>query len=137
MEHTADKTKFYVFYDGTCGFCNYWVQWILGRDKKDLFLFASLQSEFGQKFLKERGLNHRDFNTIYLWKPEAYYLIKSQAFTEIANILGGRYKLLAHLNILPKFLGDKIYDHIAARRQTLKAPACKVLDEKDRSKIIG
>ncbi len=87
---SRDKNKYYVFYDGECGFCNYWVQWILQRDSKDQFLFASLQSQFGQQFLWQRGLDRKNLNTIYLWKPESYYLIKSAAVAEIAKILGGK-----------------------------------------------
>lgn len=137
MNHQPDKTKYYVLYDGACGFCKHWVQWILARDTKDRFLFASLQSEFGQNFLRDRGLNRTNFNTLYLWKPESYYLVKSQAVTEIASILGGRYKILAHLNVLPKILGDQIYDQVAARRQRLNPPTCKTLSDNDRRKIIS
>jgi hypothetical protein len=31
------KRKILYFYDGDCGFCNFWVQWILKNDKKDNF----------------------------------------------------------------------------------------------------
>jgi predicted DCC family thiol-disulfide oxidoreductase YuxK len=29
--------KHIVFFDGDCGVCNFWVQWILKRDKKTGF----------------------------------------------------------------------------------------------------
>jgi predicted DCC family thiol-disulfide oxidoreductase YuxK len=87
--------KHIVFFDGDCGVCNFWVQWILKRDKKDRFLFASLQSDFGQQFLTERKLNTEVFNTLYLWKPNHYYLEKSKAVLQIAHLLGGIYKLSA------------------------------------------
>ena len=50
-----DTTKYFVLYDGECGFCNFWVHWILKKDTKNNFLFASLQSDFGQQFLNERN----------------------------------------------------------------------------------
>ena len=93
------KDKLYVFYDGDCGFCNFWVQWILNNDKKDKFLFASLQGNFGQIFLKERNLETKNFNTIYLWKPEDYYLEKSSAIIKIAENLGGKYRLSTLIRI--------------------------------------
>lgn len=83
--------KHIVFFDGDCGVCNFWVQWILKRDHNNRFLFASLQSDFGQTFLSERKLNTEVFNTLYLWKPNHYYLEKSNAVLQIANILGGIY----------------------------------------------
>ncbi|WP_228376753.1 thiol-disulfide oxidoreductase DCC family protein [Chryseobacterium formosense] len=64
-----------VFFDGYCGVCNFWVQWILERDKKDRFLFASLQSEAGQRFLTKKKLSTTQFNTLYLLKPDTKYLI--------------------------------------------------------------
>lgn len=136
MAHKVDNSKFYVFYDGDCGFCNGWIQWILEHDKKDRFLFASLQSEFGQNFLRERGLNRQKFNTLYLWKPQSYYLVKSQAVSEIAKILGGKYALMANLNFFPRFLSDKIYDKVAENRQKLAGKTCKILTEEQKKKFV-
>ena len=125
-----------VFFDGDCGVCNFWVQWILERDKKDQFLFASLQSEFGQKFLSERGLDTKVFNTMYLWKPEQYYLEKSGAVLEIANLLGGVYKLSAIGKIIPKFLSDKLYDTVSTNRMKLANQKCYLPTPHQRKKFI-
>ncbi|MBW8359535.1 MAG: DCC1-like thiol-disulfide oxidoreductase family protein [Weeksellaceae bacterium] len=130
-------TKYYVFYDGDCGFCNYWVQWIIEKDRDDRFLFSALQSDFGQQFLRERGLQSNQFNTLYLWKPHAFYLVKSKAVLEIAKILGGTYGLLAQLNIFPRFFSDKIYDKIAANRLKLSSQKCFVPNEAQRKKMIS
>ena len=73
------ENKHIVFFDGDCGVCNFWVQWILERDNKDQFMFASLQYDFGQQFLSERGLETTVFNTMYLSKPGRFYMIKSIA----------------------------------------------------------
>ncbi|WP_312298293.1 DCC1-like thiol-disulfide oxidoreductase family protein [Chryseobacterium sp.] len=130
------EKKHIVFFDGDCGVCNFWVQWILERDRKDQFMFASLQSEFGQQFLFERGLNTKEFNTMYLWKPGRYYLIKSQAVLAIANILGGIYKLSAVGKILPSFLRDKAYDMISRNRMKLANQKCYLPDQHQKKKFI-
>lgn len=135
-ENKIDDSKYYVFYDGDCGFCNHWVQWILKNDKKDQFLFSALQSNFGQQFLWQRGLDRKQFNTIYLWKPNSFYLIKSEAVTKIAKILGGKYGLMASMNIFPKFLSDKIYDKFAENRQNLGSQKCLLPTEEERRKFI-
>ena len=72
-----------------------------------------MQSDFGQKFLKERGLKSDDFDTIYLWKPDAFYLTKSDAILKIANTIGGIYNLATILKIFPKFTRDIGYNLIA------------------------
>ncbi|NHW59559.1 DUF393 domain-containing protein, partial [Escherichia coli] len=84
----------YLFYDGDCGVCNRWVQWVLKNDKNDNFRFVALQSSFGQSFLKDRNLPTSNFSTLYLWKPNAFYLTKSDAVIKIGRVLGGKFRLL-------------------------------------------
>ncbi|WP_295229376.1 thiol-disulfide oxidoreductase DCC family protein [uncultured Chryseobacterium sp.] len=128
--------KYVVFFDGDCGVCNFWVQWILERDSKDQFMFASLQSEFGQKFLSERGLDTKVFNTMYLWKPNSYYLIKSKAVLEIARLLGGIYQLSVIGKIIPSFLSDKLYDVVSKNRMKLANQRCYLPTPHQRKKFI-
>lgn len=128
--------KHIVFYDGECGFCNYWVQWILKQDAKNDFLFSALQSNHGQEFLKERGLSTDIFDTIILWKPGEYYYKKSEAILRIAKIIGGKYGLFASLNPFPKFLADKIYDQIAANRQKILNQSCLIPTKEELEKFI-
>lgn len=130
------EQKHIVFFDGECGVCNFWVQWILERDKKDQFMFASLQSDFGQKFLSERGLETKQFNTLYLWKPQQYYLIKSKAVLKIANLLGGIYNLSVIGKLIPTFISDKIYNKISENRMKLSAQKCFLPDQHQKKKFI-
>lgn len=130
------QDKHIVFFDGDCGVCNFWIQWILERDKKDQFMFASLQSDFGQKFLAERGLNTKVFNTMYLWKPGRYYLEKSKAVLKIANLLGGVYKLSVFGKIIPSFFSDKIYDTVSKNRMKLANQKCYLPTPHQRAKFI-
>lgn len=130
------KDKFIVFYDGECGFCNYWVQWILERDKKDKFLFSSLQSEFGQKFLNDRNLPNEFFDTLYLWKPESFYLSKYQAILRIASELGGVYSLANIGKILPDFIGNQFYNLVSRNRKKLAENQCFLPSAEQRKKFI-
>ncbi len=128
--------KYYVLYDGECGFCNFWVHWILKRDKKDNFLFASLQSDFGQKFLADRNLARDNFNTLYLWKPDQYYLQKSHAVFKITEIIGGLYHLISYLRFLPSGLTDVLYNMVAENRQKLATQHCELPTPEERKKFI-
>ena len=130
------QNKHIVFFDGDCGVCNFWVQWILERDKQDQFLFASLQSDFGQKFLSERNLDTKVFNTLYLWKPNEYYLEKSRAVLKIANVLGGIYKLSRIAKIIPKSLSDTVYDTVSKNRMKLANQKCYLPTPQERKKFI-
>lgn len=134
---TIDTTKYYVFYDGECGFCDFWVHWILKKDTKNNFLFSSLQSDFGQQFLSERNLELKNLNTLYLWKPEKYYLQKSQAVFKISGIIGGSYQLLSYFHYLPTGLTDFFYDRVAANRKKLTTGSCEIPTEEERKKFIS
>lgn len=131
-----DLSKYYVFYDGECGFCNYWVQWILKKDSKNNFLFASLQSDFGQNFLKERNLESTHFATLYLWKPEKYYLQKSQAVFKISELIGGLYYPLSYLRYFPSAATDFFYNQIAANRKKIISKSCGIPTAEEKKKMI-
>ncbi|MGA9211873.1 thiol-disulfide oxidoreductase DCC family protein [Kaistella sp.] len=133
----VDVTKYYVFYDGECGFCNFWVHGILKKDSKNNFLFAALQSDFGQQFLNDRNLELKDLDTIYLWKPEKYYLQKSQAIFKISEIIGGKYKLLSYFRYLPAGLTDFFYNMVAANRKKISSKACEVPTSEERKKFLS
>jgi len=130
------SNKFIVFYDGDCGFCNHWVQWILKNDKKDKFLFSSLQSQFGQKFLNDRNLPNQTFDTIYLWKPQSFYLTKYQAILKIATEIGGIYSLAAAGKIIPDFIANRFYNIISNNRKKLAVNQCFLPDKEQQKKFI-
>ena len=130
------NSKYIVFFDGDCGFCNFWIQWILENDKNDVFLFASLQSRFGQDFLAKRGLNVQKYDTIYLWKPNEYYLEKSRAIFTIASLLGGIYKIALIGKLIPSFIGDFFYNIVSRNRMKIAVQKCFLPNKKQREKII-
>lgn len=138
MDHLSAsfKDKHIIFYDGDCGFCNFSVQWILKRDRKDQFLFAALQSKLGQEFLTERHLETKDLDSIYLWKPESYYLKKSDAAIKIGQLLSGIYQISVAGKILPLSVRDNIYDYIAKRRKSLMTGQCLIPTAEERKKFI-
>lgn len=132
----TNPDKYYLFYDGDCGFCNHWVQWILENDTKKQFMFSALQSEFGQRFLNERNLDSKQLSTLYLWKPESFYYTKSKAAFEIANILGGKFKLISYLKVLPASITDFFYEIVAKHRQKLATNKCFLPSPEERTRFV-
>lgn len=105
-----------LFFDGICNLCNSSVQFIIKKDKKNQFKFASLQSNLGQNFLMERNLPLNKLDSLILYEPETAYYTKSTAVLKIAAILGFPYNLLYIFMIFPKFLRDPVYSFIAKNR---------------------
>lgn len=116
MNQGLTEDKKIILFDGVCNLCNSTVNFIIERDKKDVFRFASLQSEIGQKLVSERGLDPVELESVILIEPGIAYYRKSSAAVEIARHLSGGYSYLKYFSILPETLRDGIYNIIANNR---------------------
>ena len=110
------QNKKIVLFDGVCNLCDSSVQFIIKHDKKDIFRFASLQSEIGQQLMNERGIDSEEIDSIILIIPGQAYYTKSSAALEIAKDLSGGYSLLGNFLYLPEFIRNSVYDFIARNR---------------------
>ncbi len=126
-----------ILFDGVCNFCNFWVNFIIDRDKNDAFRFAALQSESGQQILKQLKLSTNDFDTFILVDGQDYY-IKSTAALLISKHLQGLWKLLFVFIIIPGPIRNFIYDLIAINRYKIfgKRDGCRIPDEEEKRKFI-
>ena len=126
-----------ILFDGVCNFCNFWVNFIIKRDKKNVFKFAALQSEAGLALLKKFKLSTTDFDTFILIDGENYFT-KSTAALKIAKKLKGSVKLFYPFIVLPKFLRDFFYGLIAKNRYKFfgKRDVCRIPTEKERDKFL-
>lgn len=107
--------KSIILFDGVCNLCNGSVQFILLRDKKDSFRFASLQSDFGQELLTKYNLPTNDFNSFLVIENGKVYK-KSTGALRVARRLNAAWPLLFGFIIIPAFLRNAIYDLIAKNR---------------------
>jgi len=105
-----------VLFDGVCNLCNQFVQTIIKHDKKDIYRFASLQSDYGQKVQKYLGLNPKNIKSIILYEPGIAYYNKSEAALRIIKSFGGVYSLIGIFQIFPNFIGNAVYDLVAFNR---------------------
>lgn len=127
-----------VLFDGVCNLCNSTVQFIIKRDTHNQFKFSSLQSEYGQNFLKERNLDSSDFKSIILYEPEVAYYTKSTAALKIAQNLGFPYNLLSVFLLIPSFIRDWIYSLVSKYRYHLfgKKDSCMIPTPENKRKFI-
>lgn len=114
MEELPFDKKIIVF-DGVCNLCEYWVQFIIKHDSKDVFRFVALQSELGQKILKHIGVNTEKVDSIILYEPSVAYYYKAEAAMHIAAHLNTWHKYLRYLLFTGKF-GNFMYDYVARNR---------------------
>jgi predicted DCC family thiol-disulfide oxidoreductase YuxK len=104
-----------ILYDGDCNLCNHSVRFVIKRDKKHVFTFASLQSEKSKKVLAAHQLDETSFNTFILHENGKLYF-KSTAALKVVKKLNGPTKLLYIFIIVPPFIRNFIYDIVAKNR---------------------
>ncbi|WP_339810130.1 thiol-disulfide oxidoreductase DCC family protein [uncultured Imperialibacter sp.] len=104
-----------ILFDGVCNLCNSSVNFVIERDRKAVFSFASLQSEAGQALLRSQGITEAKLESVMLWGNSVLYK-KSRAALEISRQLSGLWPILYVFRIVPAFLRDFVYDFVAANR---------------------
>ncbi len=110
------ENKQIILFDGVCNLCNQTVLKIIKLDKKNHFLFTSLQSEMGEKILAHLKIDPSKIDSIVLFQPKNKSYIKSSAALKIINHFGGVWKLTQFFWLFPKALRNLVYDFIAKNR---------------------
>ena len=113
-----------LLYDGECGLCNRLVRLLLRSDKTGRLHYAPLQSEPAQKYLRAQGLPTKDFDSLVFvpdWndpQPGIARLRTDGALSAAAEV-GGIWRVVSWLRILPAWLRDPVYKLIARSRYAL------------------
>jgi predicted DCC family thiol-disulfide oxidoreductase YuxK len=132
------KDKKIVLFDGVCNYCNDKINFIIKNDKQDVFRFAALQSETGQKIINYLGINP-SIDSIILYEPGYAYFIKSEAVFRIIKHLSSSVRLLLFFNFIPTSIKNIFYDLIAKNRYNWygKKESCMMPTEDVKRKFIA
>lgn len=127
-----------LLFDGVCNLCNGSVQFIITRDVKQKFVFASLQSEKGQELLTKFKLPTENFDSFVLVKGDKYYT-KSTAALLVFSSFGGLWLLLKIFLIFPAFLRNIVYNLVAKNRYKWfgKKESCWLPTPELKSRFLG
>jgi predicted DCC family thiol-disulfide oxidoreductase YuxK len=107
-----------ILFDGVCNLCTGSVRFVIARDSRKQFRFASLQSPVAEQLLGAQGRDGDRLESVVLVVGERTYR-KSTAALLIARRLGGLWPLLAALLVIPRPLRDAVYGWIGRRRYRL------------------
>ena len=119
-----------IFFDGVCNVCDKTGDFILNNDKKNIFYYSSLQSDFSNKFFKSKN-QKLNFESIVVFSDDKF-LHKSEGIIYILKNLNGFPRIIGFfLNIFPKFISDYFYSLFAKYRYKLfgKMDICKIPTE--------
>ena len=123
-----------ILYDGLCGLCDRYVQFVLRRDHRHSFRFAPLQGAYGKRTLARQGidLDDGDPKTMVLVEkadgPGERVRFRSDAVLAVITGLGGPWRLAGILRVVPRPLRDVVYDWVARVRHRIfgKLDACAI-----------
>ncbi|WP_396637733.1 thiol-disulfide oxidoreductase DCC family protein [Maribacter sp. R77961] len=133
-----EENKKIILFDGVCNLCNGFIQFVIKRDNKDTFRYASLQSEIGKKLVYERGIDSNSIDSVVLIEPGVAYYIKSDAALQIGSDLNGFGSLSRILYLIPSGLRNIVYDLIARYRYAWfgKKDTCMIPTPELQSKFL-
>ena len=133
-----ENNKKIILFDGVCNLCNTTVQFVIKKDKDDLFRFTALQSEAGQKLLTERNIDTENIDSIIFIEPNVAYYTKSTAALEIGKNLKGLRTLSSILLWLPESFRNIVYDFVAKNRYKWygKKESCMIPTQELKNKFI-
>lgn len=126
-----------ILFDGVCNFCNAGINFIIKQDKKSVFLFAPLQSKYGQRIAEQFHLPKKDFDSFILIDKGKIYN-KSAAGFKIYGKLPWYWKWTQIFWIVPRFITDAVYDLIARNRYKWfgKKERCMIPTPEQRSRFL-
>ncbi len=104
-----------IVFDGVCNACNVWVRFLIARDPAARLRFARVRSDYGAEVLAACGESPDDPSTVVLVDGDRHYL-RSEAVLRAVAALGGGWRAVLVLTIVPRVVRDAAYTAFARRR---------------------
>lgn len=132
-----DDTPTVLLFDGVCGLCNKWVDFVLKIDRKGVVKFASLQSKTGTDVVRQYGLKEGYLDSVVLIDHGKVHT-KSDAVLKLMRQTKTVWSAVNIFSVLPRFFRDAVYDLIAANRYRIfgKHDSCRLPSPEERSRFL-
>jgi predicted DCC family thiol-disulfide oxidoreductase YuxK len=124
-----------VYFDGVCGLCNRFVDFLLEHDPSRRLRFAPIQGPTAASRLP--GTATEPPATIVL-EEDGRFWYRSAAVLRILHHLGGGWRLTAVARVIPRPLRDLVYDWIARHRYRWfgKRDSCRMPTPEERELFL-
>ena len=124
-----------VFFDGVCGLCNGWVDFLMDIDHHQQLTFSPLQGTSAAQYM---SVNPHHLTTIVYFKTPPP-LTKSTAVLAILKDMGGLWALMSVcLSVIPRFIRDIGYQLVASNRYIIvkKRSQCRRPSPDQRARFL-
>ena len=131
-----------VLYDGVCGLCNRLIQFLLKHDHKEVFRYASLQSDLAGEILRRHDADPTELDTVCVVldyeTANEKMLVRSDAVLFLGRALGGIWAVMAWSRVIPRTIRDAIYNFVARTRYKVfgKYETCMLPEPRHRDKFL-
>ncbi len=124
-----------IYFDGVCGLCNGFVDFIMKIDKKKQFQFSALQSDHAKNTLPAEYVQDLDSVVVQI---DGKTLRKSKAVFAVLKKLGGIWGLAGVAGVLPESFLNKAYDMVAENRYKIfgKKESCRLPTPEERARFL-
>jgi predicted DCC family thiol-disulfide oxidoreductase YuxK len=109
------QDKKIIVFDGVCILCNSFVKFVLRKEKRKQFYFTTAQSEFLKEQMKTIPIKVNPMDSV-IYLKNGKVLTESTAVLSILSDLGGMWKVLSILKLIPSFIRNSVYRFCARRR---------------------
>ncbi|MDF2584848.1 MAG: thiol-disulfide oxidoreductase [Mycobacterium sp.] len=136
-----DATPPVLLYDGVCGVCNGAVRTILRFDRHGTLRFAALDSDFARDVIARHPRLAGLDSVVFVRDPGGpteTVSTESAALLQVADYLGGYWKLATAARVIPAFVRDRLYAAFAAVRYHVggKYDSCPIPSPEVRGRFL-
>ncbi|OJZ62896.1 thiol-disulfide oxidoreductase DCC family protein [Mycolicibacterium diernhoferi] len=130
-----------LLYDGVCGVCNGAIRAILRFDHRGTLRFAALDSDVARDIIARHPHLEGLDSVVFVRnpnQPDEAVSTETAALLEVADYLGGYWKLARAARVVPGFIRDRLYAAFAAVRYHVggKYDACPIPAPEVRSRFL-
>ncbi len=127
-----------VFYDGTCGFCQASVQFVLRYNSRRDLYFATLESGVLEALVPATHRPDPLPDSVVFYEDGAVYT-ESEAVLRIARHLNFPFPVLYYFRFIPLSFRNNLYRFVAKHRYKIagKNAFCLLPSPKDRARFVA
>lgn len=125
-----------IYFDGFCGLCDRFVQFVIRHDRAGRYRFAPLQGSTARERVPST-LDPEASQTV-IFEAGGRFRLRSDAALAILVGLGGAWRLAGLLRVVPRPLRDAGYDLVARNRSRWfgRRAECRVPQPAERDRFL-
>lgn len=128
-----------LLYDGECGVCSASIQWILRHERRCDLRFVPIESDLGKEIRETSGVSQTIDSMLWVEQRDGRVsaLIWSDALLVVLNYVGGPWKILTAMRVIPAPLRNAAYRLFARHRLKFAPVSCLLPSPEVRQRFLS